>query len=58
MSRVRLIFSLHDHQPVGNFHEVFEAAYRDCYLPFLELMEQYPALRTDRERSHPCRCTS
>ena len=53
MSRVRLILALHDHQPVGNFDAVFEAAYRDSYLPFLELMEQYPALPFSLHTSGP-----
>ena len=44
MPPVRLILTLHDHQPVGNFDGVFEAAYRDSYLPFLEVMEDYPGL--------------
>ncbi len=44
MAGVRLILALHDHQPVGNFDGVFEAAYRDSYLPFLEVMEDYPSL--------------
>ncbi len=42
MTGVRLILALHDHQPVGNFDGVFEAAYRESYLPFLEVMEDYP----------------
>ena len=42
MHGVRLILALHNHQPVGNFEGVFEAAYRDSYLPFLEVLEQYP----------------
>ena len=42
MPGVRLILALHDHQPVGNFDGVFEGAYRDSYLPFLEVMEDYP----------------
>jgi alpha-amylase len=41
MDGVRLILALHNHQPVGNFDDVFEAAYRDAYLPFLEVMEDY-----------------
>jgi 4-alpha-glucanotransferase len=41
---VRLVLGLHNHQPVGNFGSVFEQNYRDSYLPFLELMEQYPEL--------------
>jgi 4-alpha-glucanotransferase len=44
MSGVRLILALHDHQPVGNFDGVFEAAYRDSYLPFLEVLEGYPEI--------------
>jgi alpha-amylase len=44
MSQVRLILALHDHQPVGNFDGVFEAAHRDSYLPFLEVLEGYPEI--------------
>ena len=44
MSAVRLILALHNHQPVGNFDGVFEAAYRDSYLPFLEVLEDYPEI--------------
>jgi 4-alpha-glucanotransferase len=39
--RVRLILALHNHQPVGNFDGVFEHAYADSYLPFLELLEEF-----------------
>jgi 4-alpha-glucanotransferase len=39
--RVRLILTLHDHQPIGNFDGVFEASYRESYLPFLEVLERY-----------------
>ena len=42
MPGARLILALHDHQPVGNFDGVFAGAYRDSYLPFLEVMEDYP----------------
>ena len=42
MIGVRLIFALHNHQPVGNFDGVFEDAYRTGYQPFLEVMEDYP----------------
>ena len=44
MSTVRLILALHNHQPVGNFDGVFEAAYRDSYLPFLDVLEDYPEI--------------
>jgi hypothetical protein len=44
MPGVRLILALHNHQPVGNFDGVFEASYRESYLPFLDVMADYPAL--------------
>ena len=44
MSGVRLILALHNHQPVGNFDGVFEAAYREAYLPFLDVLEDYPEI--------------
>ena len=42
MPGVRLILALHNHQPVGCLDGVFEASFRDSYLPFLEVMEDYP----------------
>ncbi|MFT3920909.1 MAG: DUF1926 domain-containing protein [Myxococcales bacterium] len=41
MNSIRLCLVLHNHQPVGNFEGVFEQAYRDAYLPFLDVFEQY-----------------
>jgi 4-alpha-glucanotransferase len=40
--RIRLVLALHNHQPIGNFDGVFEAAYQDSYSPFLDVLEQYP----------------
>ncbi len=42
MKKLKLLLGLHNHQPVGNFDYVFEWAYKDCYFPFLEVMEDYP----------------
>jgi hypothetical protein len=42
---IRFALVLHNHQPVGNFDGVIEQAYQDSYLPFLEVLEQYPNLR-------------
>jgi len=39
---LRLIFALHNHQPIGNFDRVYAAAYKDSYLPFLDVLEDYP----------------
>ena len=50
---VRLVFVLHDHQPVGNFDGVIEQAYQDSYLPFLELLERHPGIRLALHTSGP-----
>lgn len=42
---LRLVLVLHNHQPIGNFDGVFEQAYRDSYLPFLDVFERYEGLR-------------
>ncbi|MGD0899570.1 MAG: alpha-amylase/4-alpha-glucanotransferase domain-containing protein [Thermoguttaceae bacterium] len=42
---IRLILALHNHQPVGNFDHVFQQAYEDSYLPFLEVFSRYESLR-------------
>ncbi len=50
---VRLVFVLHDHQPVGNFDGVIEAAWRDAYQPMLELLERHPHVRVAVHTSGP-----
>ncbi len=60
---LRLILALHNHQPVGNFDEIFEQVYLDSYWPFLTLVSEFPeipfALHTSGsllewlERQHP-----
>lgn len=42
--RIRLVLALHDHQPIGNFDGVFEAAYQDSYAPFLDVLDRYPEI--------------
>ncbi len=44
MPPLRLIFALHNHQPVGNFDGVFEESYQKSYEPFLGVLEQYPEI--------------
>ena len=41
-NKVRFVLGLHNHQPVGNFDHVIEDAYIRAYLPFLEVMKDYP----------------
>lgn len=50
---VHLCLVLHNHQPVGNFDGVFEQAYQDSYLPFLEVFEPYERLRISLHTSGP-----
>ncbi|MFM7076751.1 MAG: alpha-amylase/4-alpha-glucanotransferase domain-containing protein [Planctomycetaceae bacterium] len=50
---VRVVFVVHDHQPVGNFDGVFEGAYRDAYAPFLDLLERHPQVRVAIHTSGP-----
>ena len=40
-AKIQLCLVLHNHQPVGNFDNVFEAAYQDSYLPFLDVFEPF-----------------
>ncbi|CAK9010358.1 4-alpha-D-glucan glucanohydrolase), partial [Durusdinium trenchii] len=41
---VKLAFVIHNHQPVGNFDGVFEQAYEDSYLPFLDVLSDFPTI--------------
>lgn len=49
----RLLWAVHDHQPVGNFGFVFENAYRQAYLPFVEVLERHPSIGVDFHFSGP-----
>ena len=51
-STIRLCLVLHNHQPIGNFDQVFEQAYQDSYLPFLDVFEDYD-LRISLHTSGP-----
>lgn len=43
-ARVRLVLTLHNHQPIGNFDGVFEGAFSDSYAPFLDVLQDFPEL--------------
>ena len=51
--KMRLCLVLHNHQPVGNFDNVIEGAYQDSYLPFLDLFENFEALKISLHTSGP-----
>jgi len=44
MKKVQFIFGLHNHQPVGNFDHVFHDACDRSYLPFLQVLENFPSI--------------
>ena len=41
---MKICFCLHNHQPVGNFDHVMDSAYKDCYLPMLEALENHQGI--------------
>ena len=51
--QIQLCLVLHNHQPVGNFDGVFEEAYQDSYLPFLEVFEPFKDLKISLHTSGP-----
>ena len=53
MNDLRFVFAVHNHQPVGNFPDVFKRAFRDCYRPFLETVANHPGFRFTAHFSGP-----
>ena len=45
MKKITLILGVHNHQPVGNFGQVFEALYRQSYEPFLKILSRFPKVK-------------
>jgi hypothetical protein len=41
---IYLALGFHDHQPVGNFPEVFEKHHREAYVPLLDAMDDHPSI--------------
>jgi alpha-amylase len=42
---IRFALVFHNHQPVGNFENVFQQAFQDSYLPFLDVFSRYESLK-------------
>jgi alpha-amylase len=53
MASITLSLIVHDHQPVGNFDGVIQAACDDAYDPFLEFLERHPRFRLAMHLSGP-----
>ena len=45
MKKINFLFGIHCHQPVGNFEHIFDEAFADCYLPFIETMDRHPKIK-------------
>jgi 4-alpha-glucanotransferase len=45
MKKINLIFGCHSHQPVGNFDHIFRDALEKAYLPFINVLEKFPAVK-------------
>jgi len=45
MKKIYFLFGVHNHQPVGNFPEIFERAYQKAYAPFFEILLKHPLLK-------------
>ncbi len=52
-NKMNLIFALHSHQPIGNFDFVFEEAYQKAYLPFIQVLMDYPEIKITLHTSGP-----
>jgi len=45
MNQVHFIFGVHNHQPVGNFGQVFETLDKVSYHPFLQVLERHSKVK-------------
>ena len=50
---INLIFGIHNHQPVGNFDNVFEDSYEKAYKPFIDVLENFPEIKISYHISGP-----
>ncbi|MGA8872028.1 MAG: alpha-amylase/4-alpha-glucanotransferase domain-containing protein, partial [Candidatus Acidiferrales bacterium] len=53
MRKFELVLLIHAHQPVGNFDDVIERAYKTSYLPFIEVLARHPSIRAGLHYSGP-----
>ncbi len=53
MSQLTLLLAFHNHQPEGNFDDVFRRAYDDCYRPLLDALADHPRVRVTLHHTGP-----
>ena len=51
--QIKFSFGIHNHQPVGNFGWVFEDCFNKSYLPFLDVLSDFPSIRIAVHTSGP-----
>lgn len=45
MKKVKFLFGVHCHQPVGNFDHILDEAYERSYLPFIQTLDAHPRIK-------------
>ncbi len=53
MKKIKFLFAIHNHQPVGNFGHVFEEVFKVCYQPYFEVLNRFPEIKTTVHFSGP-----
>ena len=53
MKKIKFLFAIHNHQPVGNFGHVFEEVFKVCYQPYFEVLIRFPEIKTAVHFSGP-----
>jgi len=53
VERLKLVFGIHNHQPIGNFEDVLQRAVETCYLRQLDVFAEHPNLRFSLHTSGP-----
>jgi 4-alpha-glucanotransferase len=50
---LRLLFAIHNHQPEGNFGEVFEESYEACYTRIVDALTAHPTVKVSLHHTGP-----
>ncbi len=53
MKKLKFLFGIHNHQPVGNFDHVFEQNFQQCYRPYFDVLNKFPRIKTAVHFSGP-----
>jgi alpha-amylase/alpha-mannosidase (GH57 family) len=45
MKKLKFLFGIHNHQPLGNFPEIYRLAFEQAYWPFLTTVNRFPRFK-------------